>query len=318
MIICCVLAAVMMLTGCKSSALNLAYDLDTSNNSYKVSSGAGDLLVAQPFAKNLCVSDNNLNTMAVQIESAEAGGLFDITSTDTIYAKNIHELKNPASLTKVMTAYIALKYGHLDDILTASANVKIKESGAQLMGLNEGDKMTLEQALYALLIYSANDSAVMIAEYLSGSVESFAAVMNEEAKKIGATNTHFDNPHGLTSDEHLTTAYDLYLIFNAAMQYEEFRKIINTNEYQVTYKDRDGNPKSKDIKNTNGYINGTCDSPENVTVIGGKTGTTKAAGSCLILLSSGTNGHTYVSVILHDEDHDTLYKNMTSILTDIP
>ena len=255
--------------------------------------------------------------MSLAIDEAEAGGLFDATSRETVYAKNVHQKMNPASLTKVMTAYIALKYGHLEDTLTASSNVLITESGAQLLGIKEGDKMTLEQALYALLLYSANDAGVLIAEYLSGSVEKFAAVMNDEALKIGATNTHFTNPHGLTDEEHYTTAYDLYLMFNAAMQYEEFRRIINSVEYKSEYKDREGNPKKIEISTTNAYLKGDREAPEGVNVIGGKTGTTKAAKSCLILLSNGANKHTYISVILGSVDHDSLYRNMTTLLTDI-
>ena len=306
-----------VLSGCASLGLDLAYDVDSSNNAYKISSAADMDSVIKPFAQNLCVSDNDLNLLDVTINEAEAAGLFDATSAETLYAKNIHKRMNPASLTKVMTAYIALKYGHLDDTLTASSNVLITESGAQLLGIKEGDKLTLEQALYALLLYSANDAAVMIAEYLSGSCESFGKVMNDEAKKLGATNSNFVNPHGLTDEEHYTTVYDLYLIFNAAMQYEEFRKIINQTEYKSTYKDREGNPKNIEINTTNGYLKGDYTAPENLTIIGGKTGTTKAAGSCLILLTNSTNGHTYISVVLHSEDHETLYNNMSSLLQDI-
>lgn len=141
--------------------------------------------------------------------------------------------------------------------------------------------------------------------------------MNDEAVKLGATKTHFMNPHGLTDEEHYTTVYDLYLIFNAAMQFEEFRRIINTTEYKSTYKDREENPKNIDIATTNAYLKGDVETPPGVSVIGGKTGTTKAAKSCLILLSNGDNGHTYISVILGSEDHDSLYKNMTTLLTDI-
>ncbi|MBQ6575650.1 MAG: D-alanyl-D-alanine carboxypeptidase, partial [Lachnospiraceae bacterium] len=165
--------------------------------------------------------------------------------------------------------------------------------------------------------YSANDAGVLIAEYISGSVDGFASVMNEEAKKIGATNTHFTNPHGLTDEEHYTTAYDLYLMFNAAMSFDEFRKIINTTEFKSTYKDREGNPKNIEISTTNAYLKGDVRSPDGVNVIGGKTGTTKAAKSCLILLSNGSNDHTYISVILGSEDHESLYRNMTTLLTDI-
>ena len=304
-----------LLSGC-GSTMPFSFDPDSVSGTFNIMSQASATSV-EPFAADICVCDNDFEELTLNIDEALAGGLFDATSAETVYAKNVHEKLNPASLTKVMTAYIALKYGHLEDTLTASGNDIIKESGAQLLGIKEGDKMTLEQALYALLLYSANDAGVLIAEYLSGSVESFAAVMNDEAKKLGATNTHFTNPHGLTDEEHYTTAYDLYLMFNAAMQFEEFRKIINSTEYKSTYKDREGNPKNIEISTTNAYLKGDVVTPEGVNVIGGKTGTTKAARSCLILLSNASNEHTYISVILGSEDHDSLYRNMTTLLDDI-
>ena len=141
--------------------------------------------------------------------------------------------------------------------------------------------------------------------------------MNDEAVKLGATNTHFTNPHGLTDEDHYTTAYDLYLMFNAAMQYDEFKSIINSTEYKSTYKDRDGNPKNIEIGTTNAYLKGDQETPDGVTVIGGKTGTTKAARICLILLSQGADSHLYVSVILGSKDRESLYRNMTTLLTDI-
>ena len=107
---------------------------------------------------------------------------------------------------------------------------------------------------------------------------------------------------------------DLYLIFNAAMQYEEFRKIINTTEYKSTYKDREGNPKNIEINTTNAYLKGDRETPDGVTVIGGKTGTTKAAKSCLIMLANGPSGHTYIAVVLGSTDHTSVYDNMTTLL----
>ena len=135
-----------------------------------------------------------------------------IMAFQRIYAKNVHERLNPASLTKVMTALCALKYGKLDDILTATENVYVTESGAVKLGVTAGDTMTMEQALYGLMLKSANDVANLVAEHIGGSVEGFVNLMNETAASIGATNTHFTNPHGLTDPEHYTTAYDMYLI----------------------------------------------------------------------------------------------------------
>lgn len=312
-IISFVLTVSCLLTACAGS-VPVSYDSAQNNNLFTINTGLSTEATGKTFASDICVTDNNFEDVPLQIDNSHAGGLFDATANETIYAKNVHERMNPASLTKVMTAYIALKYGHPEDVLTASSNVLITEKGAQLLGIKEGDKMTLDAALHALLLYSANDAAVLIAEYLSGSVESFALVMNDEAKKLGATNTNFTNPHGLTNEEHYTSVYDLYLIFNAAMQYEEFRKIINTTEYKGSYKDKEGNEKKIEIKTTNAYLNESQKVPEGVSVIGGKTGTTNAAGSCLILLSNSKLGHTYISVILDSDDHDTLYKDMTTLL----
>ena len=314
-IICVICCLSLILAGC-SQSIPFAFDPDSDLGQFNIVTATSSSQV-KTFAADICVTENDHEAMTLAIDEAEAGGLFDATAAETVYAKNVHEQLNPASLTKVMTAYLALKYGHLEDTLTASPNVVIKESGAQLLGLKEGDRMTLDQALHALLMYSANDAGVLIAEYLSGSVESFANVMNEEAVKLGATNTNFTNPHGLTDEDHYTTAYDLYLMFNAAMQYEEFRNIIHTTEYKSTYKDRDGNPKNIEIGTTNAYIKGDRSAPDGVTVIGGKTGTTKAAKSCLILLSQGSDEHQYISVILGSTDRETLYDNMTTLLTDI-
>ena len=224
----------------------------------------------------------------------------------------------PASLTKTMTALLALKYGHLEDTITASANVYISESGAQLIGLKEGDKLTLDQALHALLMYSGNDASIAIAEYISGSVDEFCNLMNREALELGATNTHFVNPHGLTDDSHFTTAYDLYLIFNEAMKYDKFKEIIGMTEYTTTYSDRDGNPKELNIKNSNLFLTGDYQPPSNVSIIGGKTGTTNMAGSCLILLSNDQKGNPYISVILKASDRDSLYKEMSRLLEQVP
>jgi D-alanyl-D-alanine carboxypeptidase len=177
--------------------------------------------------------------------------------------------------------------------------------------------MTLDQALHVLLMYSANDVAMLIAENIGGTVDNFVEMMNDEAARLGATNTHFTNPHGLTDEEHYTTAYDLYLIFNEAIKYDTFSEIIHMATYQTTYYDQSGKAKELSFKNTNGYINGNVAAPENVTVIGGKTGTTAAAGHCLILLSRDVSGSPFISVILHSDTGDGLYSGMSDLLGEI-
>ncbi len=306
----------LFLSGCGSKKFDMPYDLSAPVSAYSFETSNTEA-TADAFASDLCVVSSDVSANGITMSKATSAGLFDVSSSDTLFAKNAHKSLNPASLTKTMTALLALKYGKLDDVLTASANVNITESGAQLCGFKEGDQMTLDQALHGLLMYSGNDAAVVIAEYISQNVEEFSQLMNDEALALGATNTNFTNPHGLTDDNHYTTAYDLYLIFNAAMKYDKFKEIIHMSEYSSTYTDREGNPKEMDFGTTNLYLNGDKESPGNVSIIGGKTGTTNAAGSCLILLSNNTSGEPYISVILQADDRDALYSEMTNLLEEV-
>lgn len=179
--------------------------------------------------------------------------------------------------------------------------------------------MTMDQALRILLLYSANDVAMMVAEGVAGSVDRFVEMMNEEARLLGATNTHFANPHGLTDANHYTTAYDLYLIFNQAIKYETFSEIIQMTGYQTVYYDKDGKEKQFDKSTTNLFLRSDFNytAPPNVTVIGGKTGTTSAAGHCLMLLARDVGGSPYIAVVMGVPSTDELYTGMTDLLDEI-
>lgn len=308
-----------LVTGCGSQkAFSLPYDADAVSSPYSIMEGDSGSVV-DSFAENLCVVNDNVNLKNIQITGNECAGLFDLNQKEVLYSLNVHKQMNPASLTKIMTALLLLENAQLDDVITATANVKIDEPGAQLCGLSEGDTLTVDQALYALLIYSANDAAVAIAEHVAGSVEKFADMMNERALKLGATNTHFSNPHGLTAADHYTTAYDLYLIFNEVIKYDKFKEVIHTTEYTSIYHDKNGIEKELNFQSTNQLLNSDSSYhvPDKVTVIGGKTGTTEAAGACLILLSNDTAGNPYISVILKADDKSVLYNNMIELLMGI-
>ena len=310
-----VLAAVMIcMTGCGSTKYDMPYSAQSSVSSYQLLNVANQETI-EPFAANLCVAAKDIPASGINLSEVGAAALFDSKNLETLYAKNVNNQMNPASLTKVMTALVALKYGKPDDVYVASENVKITESGAVLCGLKPGDKMTLDQALHILLMYSANDVAVLIAEGgTGGSVEDFVALMNQEAQKIGATNCQFMNPNGLTQEGHYVTAYDLYLIFQEALKYELFNEIIQTSSYTTVYMDGNGADKSIEIENSNLYLRGVYDMPPNVTVVGGKTGTTNAAGHCLILLARSSSGTPYISVILKDDSREKLYADMSDLL----
>ncbi len=306
---------VLSLTGCAGGEIPAAFSPDMPGMNFNINSELHEVSFVTPFAENLCVNEANVENEKIPDDpEVEAAGLFDLSSKETLYVKNAFTPMHPASLTKVMTALVALKDADTTELLTASSNVKINEKGAQLAKINEGDTMSLDQALHILLMYSANDVAVMIAEGVSGSVEAFCQRMNEEARALGATHTYFVNPNGLTGESHLTCAYDLYLIFNEAIKYDLFNEIISMSSYSTVYHTAEGTEKEFSCGNTNGYLSGTYATPPGITVIGGKTGTTAAAGHCLILYSKDTLGNPYISVVLSADSSDSLYRDMSNLL----
>lgn len=305
-----------VLSGC-GSKYDMPYSVNPDSSSFRIVERKETVASAIPFASDLCVVDGNITTENVDMSKATGAALFDVNNKTTIFAKNVHDKLYPASLTKVMTALVALKYGSSDMMLTASSNVTKLEADAQTCGLKEGDQMTLAQALHVLLINSANDAAIMIAEGVAGSVEEFAVLMNNEAVLLGATNTNFVNPHGLSDDNHYTTVYDLYLIMNEAIKYDTFNQIIGMSSYSTVYYNEKGDAKELTVNSTNHYLYGDVQAPAGVTVYGGKTGTTNAAGHCLVLLSKDASNNPYISVILRADSRDDLYVQMTDLLTEI-
>ena len=268
------------------------------------------------MAADLCVANEDVIPRQDLEHVPDAAGLFSLTDHQVLYAKNIHRHMQPASITKLLTALVALKYGNLSDPVQVSDNVLITEWGAKLCGFVPGEEgLTLEDALYGLLVYSGNDAGVVVAEHLAGSVEAFAEMMNQEARAIGATQTHFVNPHGLTAENHYTTIYDLYLIFSKLMEYPKFMEIIQTRSYTYT---RKSTGEKLVWDNTNWFFTGEAKAPEGVAVIGGKTGTTSAAGACLLLLSTQeSTGKQYISVVMNAPDRPNLYLEMSDLLNEI-
>ncbi len=280
--------------------------------------GAGSSLngdsLEEPFASELCVAFGDTNTAAVSM-NAYAAGLFDLNRQETIYAKDIFTKRSPASITKIMTALVAIKYGNLDDLVTVTETVKDIEYGSSVCDIKEGDVLSLKQLVYGLMIASGNDAAMMIAEHVGGSVDNFVAMMNEEARALGATNTHFTNPHGLTDPDHYTTVYDIYLMFYAALKYDIFQDIISRKNYYAEYSRYDGSPVAVTWESTNHYFTNLSEPPEDVVVFGGKTGTTDDAGACLALMAKDLYGNPYLSIILHSESKDSLYPEMNALLS---
>ncbi|MDO4321581.1 MAG: serine hydrolase [Lachnospiraceae bacterium] len=294
------------------------YTLTQQYNKTDAVLGVGSTLtsgnVAEPFAGDLCVANGEVNISSLAMEAYSAG-LFDLNNTETVYAKDIFTKRSPASITKIMTALVTMKYGNLDDIVTVTPTVKDIEYGSSVCDIKEGDVLSLRQLLYGMIIASGNDAAMMIAEHIGGSVDNFVSMMNEEAARIGATNTHFTNPHGLTDSEHYTTVYDIYLMMNEALKYDVFQDIISRKNYYAEYSRVDGSPVAVTWESTNHYFTNEADAPEDVVVYGGKTGTTDDAGACLALLAKDLYGNPYLSIILHAGSKDSLYVEMNQLLS---
>src|SRR5580704_7917858 len=148
-----------------------------------------------------------------------------------LWSKDADTPRYPASTTKIMTALLLIERCKPDEIITAPKG--IKTVGESSMHLEEGEQITAHDMLYALLLRSANDGCVAVADHISGSVPAFVAMMNARALELGCTHTHFDNPNGLNDTKHWTTAHDLALIAREAMTHPEFRDAAKTKKYQI-------------------------------------------------------------------------------------
>ena len=311
----CIASCVLLSSGCGKDALERPYvwaaeDLPVFGQ--ELTAGG----YADGFASELCVLGPG-ETWEEEGVDAEAAAVFDLAGKQTIFGKNAFEQLYPASITKVMTAILAIKYGDLEDKVTVTDAAVITEAGATLCGIQPGDELTLEQLLYGLMLPSGNDAAAAIAVHMAGSIDGFADMMNEEAARLGATGTHFTNPHGLTDTAHYTTAYDLYLIFNEALKLPKFREVTGCTAYTANYTSRTGDAVSKEWKGGNWYLTGERETPDGLKVFSGKTGTTSAAGFCLIMASQDMAGQEYIPVVLKAASRPGLYDNMPEIIQKI-
>jgi len=152
--------------------------------------------------------------------------LIDVQSGRVLYEKDAHKQWAPASTTKALSVLLALEKGNLNDIVTVSENAVDVEG--TVIWLRKGEKQTLENLLYVMMLHSANDAAVAVAEHIGGSTEGFAKLMNERVKTSGLKDTHFSTPNGLTADDHYSTAYDMAMIAREAMKNAKFREIAAT------------------------------------------------------------------------------------------
>lgn len=195
--------------------------------------------------------------------------VIDRLTQSILYGKNEKNKVKMASTTKIMTAIIVLENSSLDT--TVEASKKAAGTGGSRLGLKTGDKITIRDLMYGLMLCSGNDAAVCLAESIGGSVEGFAELMNAKAQELGLSNSHFESPHGLDSDQHYTTAYELALLSDYALKNPTFLSIVGTKNHTVTI---NGTPKT--LSNTNELL-GNLDG-----VYGIKTGFTNGANRCLV------------------------------------
>ena len=233
--------------------------------------------------------------------------LTKVDGLEAVAAKNSSELMYPASMTKIMTFIVAFENAKsLEDKTAISKEMKNKYAGASRIGIDIGDILTTEQLLYALLLESDTDAALALAEYISGSEDEFVKLMNAKCGELGLTSTKFANVTGLHDENHYTTAAEMTSIFAYALENELFRKIITTETY-VTYLEyyKDGvltdyrmtfqNTTISPVKGRFAQNNVSLSFGEGA-VIGGKTGYTDEAKSCLALLVRGEGGEEYILI----------------------
>lgn len=301
------------LCGCKDTTVK-TYDLEQSTNQYHIAKTTADTGVLL-FAEKSCVSEqNNFGLEEVDSQVAKGGGVFNLETGECTYAQNLFGRMYPASTTKILTCLVAIEEGDLDKQVSVSSHAATQSSDSSVANLSTGDKMTLEDLLYGLMLRSGNDAAIAIAESISGSEEAFAELLNKRAASVGATQSHFVTPHGLHDEDHYTTVYDMYLIFQEALKNDIFLEIISTPSYHVSYIGKDGMPKEMTWSNTNRYLNGSEKAPEGFTVIGGKTGTTYEAGYCLVIYSLNDQKQPIISIVYNADCSLNLYYLMNELL----
>ncbi|MGB9802564.1 D-alanyl-D-alanine carboxypeptidase family protein [Desulfofundulus sp.] len=237
---------------------------------------------------------------------AKAALLMDARNGQVLYQKSATLPMYPASTTKILTAIIALEHSRLDDVVTVPREATLVEGSS--IGLQEGERLTMEDLLYALLLSSANDAAVAIADHVAGSVPAFAALMNQKARSIGARASNFQNPSGLPDPRHYTTAYDMALITRYAMQNPTFRAIVSTRFKQIHRPDADRSkgPPQEHLWNHNRLLS------RYEGAIGVKTGYTVEAGQCLVAAAQ-RDGRELIAVVLNSQG-SAVYSDVQALL----
>lgn len=257
-----------------------------------------DYVEAAENRKSLPVQSNEIsNWPQGPAIGAEAAILIEANTGTVLYAKNIHEKNYPASTTKILTCLIATEKSEMNEIVDYSKNAVFSiERDSSNMGMDAGEKITMEQSLYGILVGSANEAANAVAEHISGSVEEFAKLMNNKAKELGCQESHFVNPNGLYNDEHYTSAYDLAMIGRAFFKNELLCKMSSTPNYEIP--PTSTQPDDIVVHSKNKLLpNRECSYDY---LVGSKTGFTSEARQTLVSCAK-KDGLTLICVIMKEE-----------------
>ncbi len=235
--------------------------------------------------------------------SSDCAVLVNADTGEVVFNKNGSSTHANASTTKILTCILALEMTDLNDVVTASANAASQEPSK--IYLHSGEKFYMKDLLYAMMLPSGNDAAVAVAEHISGSTSAFATLMNQKAKEIGCTSTHFVTPNGLDAGmDHYTTALDLAKIARYAYQNSTFRKIIKTTSYSFT-----------SISGYSYHLNTTNELLGSMAGVAGmKTGYTNKAGYCFVGVVKSKGGQTYISVTLGASSSSARWEDSRTLL----
>lgn len=233
--------------------------------------------------------------------SAPSAIVIEVNSGAVLYEKNSDQVNYPASITKILTTLLALEYSDLDEVVTFSDDaIRYNQGDTSHIARDYGEKMTMKECLYAVMLESANECAYAVAEHvgekLGGNYQTFIDLMNERAKELGCTNTHFNNANGLPDENHWTSAHDMALISAEAYKNEDFRIIVGTRSYRIPPTN-----KHDEITPLNNHHAMISNYKTNAHLYkystGGKTGYTNAAGATLVSYAE-KDGLTLVCVVM--------------------
>ena len=266
----------------------------------------------QPMHIMAAENDNYITENSIWAESpsimGESGIVMEVSTGTILYEKNMHDVHYPASITKIMTALLAIENCKMDEIVTVPPEAVYMEDKGTHIALDAGEQLTVEQCLYAILLASANDAAYALAEHVGGTYENFIRMMNEKAEELGCQNTNFTNPHGLPDESHVTSAYDMALITKAALQYDMFQTVSGTSYYEIPPTEH-----QKDLicmYNHHKMIGKT--EFQNEEVFAGKNGYTDAAGHTLVTCAK-RDDMAIICVVMQDQG-EYVYQDTLELL----